>query len=273
MTIKDYDTFIFSHIPKCGGSSFRKHIVESCIASNIDPSKVYAPGINGVKNDKNIPQLTPKELNVLRDEELKVIADHSLFGVHRKYKLKMAKPFYYTIFREPVERFMSHYNFFYFKLGYANCKGVSLNELDNVKRARIIRSIADLQVNYVTNTLTDKGKANKKRYLLAINNLERYYACFGMLNDMGKSLDILNRYSPEWITWKQGFPTENRNAGNKGVSVIKPEIIAQIQEINKFDMYLYEFAEKLFHLRYEAYCENIDKLPAPPKKEIENTEK
>lgn len=271
MTIKEYDTFIFSHIPKCGGSSFRKYIVESCIASNIDPARVYAPGINGIKNDKNIPQLTPEELEDLRGKNLKVVADHSLFAVHRKYKFKMAKPFYYTIFREPVERFMSHYNFFYYKLGYANCKGVSINELDNVKRARVIRSIADLQVNYVTNTLTDKGKANKKRYLQAIYNLEKYYACFGMLNEMGKSLAILERYSPDWITWRQGFPTENKNAGNKGVKDIKPEIIAQIQEINKFDMYLYEFAQKLFHLRYEAYCDNIDQLPNLQKKEAEQT--
>ena len=265
MTIKAYDTFIFSHIPKCGGSSFRRYIVESCILSNIDPAKVYAPGINGVKTDKNIPQLTPKELDVLRTKKLKVIADHSLFAVHRRYKLKMPTPFFYTIFREPVERFVSHYNFFYYKLGYANCKGISLNELDNVKLARVIRSVADLQVNYVTNTPTDKGKANKQRYLMAIQNLERYYACFGLLNDMKRSLAILDRYSPDWIAWKQGFPTENRNVGNKGVTEIKPKIVTQIQEINKFDMYLYEFAEKLFDLRYDAYCHNIDKLPVPQK--------
>ncbi len=259
MTVKNYDTFIFSHIPKCGGSSFRKHIIESCIASNISPSRVYAPGINGVKNNKNIPQLTPDELKDLREKDLRVIADHSLFNVHRKYKLKMSKPFYYTIFREPVERFVSHYNFFYRKLGYANCKGLSINDLDNTKRTRIIRSIADLHVNYITNTLTDKGRANKKLYILALNNLERYYACFGLLNDMKKSLEILDKYSPDWINWRKGFPTENRNSGNKGIGTIEPKIITQIQEINKFDMYLYEFAEKLFHLRYSEYCRDMTK--------------
>jgi len=265
MTVNNYDTFIFSHIPKCGGSSFRRYVIESCIASNINPDRVYAPGFNGIKNDKNIPQLKPKELKELRAKDLKVIADHSRFNVHRKYRMGMTKPFYYTIFREPVARFMSHYNFFYYKLGYGNCKGITLNELDEVKRIEVMTTVANLQVNYISNKTNDLGAVDTERYKLAINHIERHYACFGVLNDMEKSLNILSRYAPEWIQWKKDFPMENRNPGNKGKAEVKPEIIQQIQEINKYDMRLYDFVEKLFQLRYQAYCEDIDQLSANDK--------
>jgi len=268
MTIRDYDTFIFSHIPKCGGSSFRKYVIESCVASDIAPERVYAPGFNGIKNNKNISQLEPVELKALRNTDLKVVADHSKFNVHRRYRLGMTKPFYYTIFREPVARFISHYNFFYYKMGYGNCKGVSLNDLDEPKRREIMTTLANLQVNYVANNI--KNPINVEHYKLAIYNIERHYACFGLLKDMEKSLEILDKYAPEWVQWKKNFPMENKNPGNKGKAEIKPEIVRQIQEINEYDMRLYDFVEKLFYLRYQAYCQDTEYF-TPHEVHIENT--
>jgi len=74
-----FDSFIFSHIPKCGGSSFRKFIFDSSLKSEIDVKKIHIPGEGGVLHSKNLPNLEEAELKSLKLQKVKIIADHSKF--------------------------------------------------------------------------------------------------------------------------------------------------------------------------------------------------
>ena len=100
--MQSYDTFVFNHIPKCGGTSFRELLNISAISSGIEPEKIYIPGFNGLEEEKNIDQLSIREKAVLRRKEKKIFACHSRFDVAKTYKLPFGNVFYFTILRDPV---------------------------------------------------------------------------------------------------------------------------------------------------------------------------
>ena len=94
---KTYDSFIFTHIPKCGGTSFRKLINDSALASGIADEQLYIPGFNDLENDKNIDQLKGKEKESFMGSSYKVIAAHSKFNLHKEYNLTFSNPFYLSL--------------------------------------------------------------------------------------------------------------------------------------------------------------------------------
>ena len=124
--MEEYSSFIFSHIPKCGGTSFRKLIFDSALSSGIDKSEIYIPGYNGLKVDRNLIQLSFLQLKLFSKLNLKVAAMHVPYNVHHKYTSFGPNPLYFSLFREPFDRFLSHYYFFYYRQGADGCKGCLL---------------------------------------------------------------------------------------------------------------------------------------------------
>ena len=211
MIIKKYDSFIFTHIPKCGGSSFRKYILDASLDNHIPKEKVYLPGLNNLGNDKNIGQLSEQELLAFRKKKIKVLADHSMFGVNLRHRLGLPNPFLYVLFRHPINRIISHYNFFHFNQGHGNCKGIQINDLKISKLENILVDLSNLQVRYLTGIDKNTGSnVNNLTLLTAISALERYYACFGILEKLEQSISILRQYTPNWLPFEQNFPVVNK---------------------------------------------------------------
>ena len=253
MIIKKYNSFIFTHIPKCGGSSFRKYILDAGLSNKIANHQIYTPGLNGVENDKNIRQLSKVERDQFREKKVKILADHSMFGVNQRYKLGLPNPFLYVLFRHPVKRIISHYNFFHFNQGHGNCKGIQINDLKISKLENILVELSNLQVRYLTGIDKNTGSnVNNHTLLTAISALERYYACFGILEKLEQSISILRQYAPDWLRFKQNFPVVNKNKKN---NYFKPNklVVEKIEQFNQIDIKFYEYAVKLFDLRYSAF--------------------
>ena len=250
MVIKKYHSFIFTHIPKCGGSSFRKYILDTGLANNIPNDKIYAPGLNGVHNNKNIQRLTEVELRKFRKKKVKILADHSKFGVNQQYKLGLPNPFLYVLFRDPVKRILSHYNFFHFDQGHGNCKGIQINDLEVDKLEKVLVGLSNLQVRYIAG-LTG-STVNSHTLLKAISVLERYYACFGILEKLEDSMFFLKQYAPEWLQFNQDFPIVNKNKKNKYDEPNK-FVVEKIKNFNQIDIEFYDYVTKLFELRQEAF--------------------
>jgi len=247
-----YKSFVYTHIPKCAGSSFRQLIFQSAIDSGIQEDHIYIPETLGIPNNANLNQLNEKALEAVKRKELTILADHSKFNVHRRLKLNMTAPFYYTLIREPVQRFISHYNYFYYDKGYGNLKGVHLNELEKDSLVGVLKSLSNITVDYISNRF-DKIEPVMTQNTLkrAVYNLENHFACFGIVEKMEPSLHLLNQYSPEWITIKTAIPM--KNSTKVKLNSPKGEIIKLIKKHNKFDIDLYNFASKLFDIRYKIY--------------------
>lgn len=240
----EYDSIIFTHIPKCGGTSFRQYFNASAISSGINKDQIYIPGFNGLKNESNFDQLNKEQLDALTRQKLLVIAAHCKYNVHREYSLSIQRPFYYTVLRDPVQRFISHYNYFYFSLGYRDLMGVTLNDLSDEQFNFIARLIGDLQVRYLANFKYPKILGSENMLKLAKYNLEYEYGCFGLLDFAADSIELLRASGIPWIKFSS-TDLPQRNIG-KASYKISEKVLSRIREANKLDVNLYKFANELW---------------------------
>lgn len=248
--LQSYDSFIFTHIPRCGGTSFRKFIYRSALKSRIDPEKLYIPGYNNLDENKNIIGLPPEEIDVLKKRELKILACHAQSNVHLRYGLKLPNPFYYVLFREPISRCISHYSYFYFKKGYrdltgmsSDLTGMSLNDLETGELEKTIKNQSNLQVRYLANLGRASRSDDDEALSKAIDILQNDYACFGILEHIDESIRILRSNAPAWLRWEPVFPRTNSSDSTDKASA---PVIEMIQHYNRYDIELYNYALTLF---------------------------
>ena len=250
---EEFDAFIYTHIPKCGGTSFRKLIYDSALKSGIPESGLYVPGFGGISNEKNLPQLTAPELDQVRERKLKVIATHAVHNFVRHIRLPIYKPFYYTILREPITRFISHYNFFYFKLGQDNCTNIHLNELGTDRLVGVLRKLANLQTLYIVGFDFDGTRTAWKpeeQLEVAKFNLKYEYQFFGILENIDNSFQHLTALLPDWLAVEGTFPVKNKNVIEREEE-IREDVMELIIEYNKYDVQLYDYAVNYFNEKYQ----------------------
>ena len=239
-------SFIYTHIPKCGGASFRKLIFETSRKCGIPEKSIWIPGCGSVHYSSNLAQLNEEELILLRDEQLLVLADHTKYQGHLQYNLKLESPFYFTILRDPLERFFSHYNFFYKTHGEQDCKGISLEDLPDEKLETITRQISNIQVKYLSN-FKDGGKLSIKEALkIATYNLLFEFGSFGILESIDQSLKLLNRKCPKWIQFESQIGLHNQNPQENNHS---EKLIKFVERHNQEDIQLYQIAKSAFKER------------------------
>lgn len=242
MTDSKYESFNFVHIPKCGGTSFRKLLNQTAHDNNIQAEEIYIVGCNGVPNEKNISQLSEDEVDHINQQSLRVIAGHHKYedvqkkGIHLK-----GHPFNYTILRDPISRFISHYNFFHFKLNYHNCKDISLNDLEEVKLRKFVKLYANLHIRFIANVLRPKAVGLDNLVKIALYNLFHEFGAFGVLEYPEESQNWLHHSSPDWLKINESLPMHNKN---KIEATIDPERIDIIKEGNLADCEFYSKAKE-----------------------------
>jgi hypothetical protein len=203
-------------------------------------------------NEKNVVQLSENELDDFRKKQVKILAGHCYFNVHRRFDLHMPNPFYYTILRDPVERFISHYNFFLYKQGRRNCKDIPLDKLDPAMRRKLVREFSNLQVVYLADCKFKSGdRVSQNELNNAKSHLEMNYGCFGILEQIEESINLLKSNLPDWLTFDASFPVTNRNADSR-IPRPSQEVIDQIKEANLFDCEFYDFATSLFESKLKT---------------------
>lgn len=240
---RNYDSFIFTHIPKCGGTSFRQLINESALSSGVNESQIYVPGFNGLDNDKNLDQLSDKEKEKFKSSEYKVIAAHSKYNLHKDIPFGSKDPLYFTILRDPIKRFISHYHFFYYKLGYDDLKGVQIGELKMDKLIFLLKRLSNIQTNYLANFKFKKVLGEENLLKLAKYNLQHEYASFGILPELNESLIELKTISPSWLTLRGEM--KSLNTSNSSKHEVPKKIEELIIEYNNLDIQLLAFAKKI----------------------------
>ena len=245
---QEFRSFIFTHIPKCGGTSFRNYLYNTGFHSGFAEESMYIPGFGSVNNDENLNQLDEAQLTKIRERYTLILADHTPFNGHLHYKLNTKKPFYYTILRDPIERFVSHYNFFYYHLGYDECKGLKLDDLPANKLEDLLKTLSNVQVKYISgfNEMGQKEvKPLSQLFYVARFNLKKRFHCVGILSRMDESLNLLKKMSPNWMSFvgELGMSNVNKQMMDKSVS---PRVRELIRKANHFDMELYSLGLDLF---------------------------
>ncbi len=244
-----YDCFVFTHIQKTAGTSMRKVIADACVKNGIASTKVHIPGMLGLGSRKNTVQATAVELIDLENREVKVMLEHISYNAHLKPFLKHVKhPFYFTILREPAERFISYYYFFYYKKkpGY----DALLNDLEDVLFQNYVTKFQNLMTAYVGGVAWFLGidkTVDDAVCKTALYNLEHNYGTFGIQEDMKLTFDKLINRTPSWLKIEaQNLPILNNRTSNQN-DKLKGKKLAIFNEANIFDLELYAFAKDLFY--------------------------
>lgn len=246
-----HDSFVFTHIPKCGGSSFRRYLYNAGLTSGLKETQMHIPGEGSLGHDKNYNQLSLGGRKALVDAGVKILADHTklLPAVYESLDLK--QPFVYTIFRHPKKRFISHYNFFYKKLGNGKCLGVEIPKLTKDKLVEIIKTNANVQTAYLLGI--EPGYGNRKQIMERFSEvddiLENKLSSFGILEELESSMRLLSLASPDWLTLPEVVQKVNANRSNKEAKYGRVDL--WFKEFNQFDNRLYNKAVRLFRKRIE----------------------
>jgi len=247
MNLKSYKSFNFIHIPKCGGTSFRKLLADTCVENEIQDEEIYIVGQHGISNNHNISQLSEDQLNLLKKRTLRVIGGHHKYNEIESYGIFQEKEiFRYTILRHPVERFVSHYNFFHYKLNYHNCGGIKLNDLNEKRLRQYVKLYENLLLRYIGNVERPKAVGVSNIMKISLFNLFHDFGAYGILEYPNESQMWLKKETPDWLTLSQGLPRYNQN---KVESNLKDVYLEIIQEGNQEDITFYQKAVDFLHIK------------------------
>ena len=241
----DYTSFIFSHIPKCGGTSFREFLYNSAIDSNIDSNRIYIPGYNNVNVNKNLNQLSKYELRTFSKQSYQVVAMHVPYAIHLEADGFGSHPLYFSLFREPLERFLSHYYFFYYRQGADGCKGKHLTDLREAKRSYMLQNLSNVFASYILGDIKS-GLYHDPHLLdeiIAKLNQPNYH--YGILSDIDSALESLSVALPQWLQLGQNFPKVNAyNFHHTYKDMITDELIEEFYSMNVLDISVYDYILK-----------------------------
>lgn len=249
-TGEEYDGFVFTHIPKCGGSSLRRLVYDSAIASDLNTSQIHIPGEGGLSHDKNVRQLSTSEFQNLKTRDIKILADHSKLDLELYRELGMHNPFIITVFRAPFERFLSHYNFFYKKVGHGKLKGKNIQSLPISQLETIIKRQANVMSAYLVNE--DPGVKNTQMFISRLTEIETTIRTkihvFGTLEDVQDCIQKIGMTKPDWLKWDSKLSQINTNKYQPDFPGIK-KVRQLFFQYNQLDIKLYHYAKALKNLR------------------------
>lgn len=241
MIFKKTRFYIFQHIPKTAGTSFRQYILQVFGPKRvllIYPEDPYCRYSNVIaKPEKQLKQYD-------------AFFGHMHFGLHR-YLPGRAR--YFTFLRDPLDRVVSNYQHhrtrpgapFHEHIKARNmgleafvCSGLTV-ETDNLM-TRAISGIAR-ELPY--------GQCDERLLEVAIRNLRDHYEEVLFVEDMQVSLARLKKSLPRSARSrmrKESMPLLNANAQSSEEQALSTAMRDLLHEKNSLDVRLYEFACNLF---------------------------
>lgn len=256
---KDFKPVIFTHIQKCGGTSFRRFISNSALYSGIKPHEIHIPGQNGQSPNTNLITLGDEDLNNVKKNNIKVLADHSSF---RSEKVKNVIPNYedafnLTYFRHPIKRIYSSYYYFYYGKNFKKDDYIEkkLNDLSPKLLNEFIRQNANVATAFLSSSMWAPNFIDvKPEHLpLAKANLE-YFQFIGITEISSISMKVFNKVKPEYFqTINKDLPRINRGSKVESDRYPNEAIKNKIIKANKLDIKLYNYGLAKFISSYKKY--------------------
>ncbi len=240
----DYTSFIFSHIPKCGGTSFREFLYNSAIDSNIDSNRIYIPGYNNVNVNKNLNQLSKYELRTFSKQSYQVVAMHVPYAIHLEADGFGSHPLYFSLFREPLERFLSHYYFFYYRQGADGCKGKHLIDLPRDRRSQMIKNLSNIYASYIMGEVKSGIFYDIDLMDDIVTKLKQDNYHYGLLSNVDLAIADLSSHLPDWLSLRKDFPKVNAfNFHDTYRDRLTDDLIDEFNSCNALDIKIYEYVK------------------------------
>ena len=249
-------TLIFIHIPKTAGSSFRQVLKRPYKKNTVH--EIYGQYMLSVNEFK--------ELSESEKLRIRLLIGHMPFGLDEFLPQPST---YITILREPLDRIVSHYYYILRSprhpihnqvveenMGLCDyaLSGLAPMELDN-GQVRFISGVSGQKIKY--------GDCSVDLLEIAKDNLRKKFAVVGLSEYFSETLILFKKV----FGWKNMFYVkDNVTKDRPRLDDFSPEIIEAIRQHNRFDVALYEFAEKEFKRQlqqvgvYKSEVRNFEKF-------------
>jgi len=233
-------TLIFMHIAKAGGSTLHTII-----------DKEYSELVHFMsRGPKDIDKF--KMLSAKEKEKIGILKGHMNFGLH---ELLSKSCTYITMLRDPIERVLSHYYFIERDRGHflhKEYKSTNMNLKDFIYKTTDndngqTRAFAGVSDTYSLLKSEQKiipfGECSSEIFETAKKNLKRF-AVVGLMERFDETLILFKRA----LGWSSPplYTKQNVTVGRPSKEDLSPDILALIEENNKFDIELYKHATNLF---------------------------
>ena len=237
---------IFLHIPKAGGTTLHS-ILERLYAGKVIFSIKVRGHTLGVEEFTN---LAPAEKNAIH-----VLKGHMPFGLHTHFEGEESK--YITLFRNPVDRIVSHYEYVLRKPNHYLYEKVISSKMSLLEYALSDLS-AELDNHQCRSLIQDQNiplnTFTEEHFDQAVKNLQNHFISFGIVEDFDRSL-LLFRHD---LGWNQYPYYVKLNTKPDYMSKKNPsEVLAQIAKRNYWDVRLYNWAKAELNKRLSTIS-NLD---------------
>ncbi len=221
---------VFLHIPKTGGLTLhdilhRQYPSEQQYSCwNIDQSHLI------------------EELPTQEKQKIRLIKGHLRLGIEKHIPRKMH---YFTVFREPVARTISHYNYlkqfkehpFYHELKE---KGYSLSA---VLEGGFVKNLDNCQVRFLSGEHdVPYGQIGDVHLHKALNHLDHLIHVFGLCEFYDESILLFS----EKLKWETPYYAERNVSSVKEKMQLTEQERSIIEKYNFYDLLLYAYAKEKF---------------------------
>lgn len=247
--------FLFHHIPKTAGSTFRAILENLFLKDEVCPAEI------------------PKEL---KEEYESGFDNYKLFGGHFSYgsiSKYLDDAVWVTFLRNPVERVVSHYYNHSnlqrvpdtwkkrldetpeWKKYIDDVQGVSLTEWINHENQTVNSIACNRQTqaflpDSIRVNVKDWGEYNSEYIELAKKNLRDNFAFVGIQENFDLSLDMFSMiFALNPIDASSYTTNLNTKKSMENKYDLEPEVLKLVQEKNRMDIELYEYGESLLFER------------------------
>lgn len=193
-----YQRFIYNHIPKCGGSSFRDMLHNACTTNNGNfffRKPIYISTVT--HNNISIDEIDQDTVKKIIHPNTCLFIDHSKYNTIEKiFNIPENICYRSTCVREPISRILSH-NDFFVKIPVESLLNDE-SELD-----RLIKVCGKLMMWYATphSNDTDTNRYNlaktiyktKYKFIFCLENIDNDINHFNQINPFGLKLNKLYR--------------------------------------------------------------------------------
>jgi hypothetical protein len=232
-----FQSYIFLHIPKTGGTTLYR-----IIDNQFDRSVIYflGPSSNIAKNMSDFKKL-PIELR----QRIKLLKGHMLFNT-RPDEYMPEPCTYITLLREPIDRVISTYYYILEHHEHYFHKHLTSNKIDLKAFVQSNHPAVNNMQTYLLSSFNPAllEKLDVKNYpwesLLesAMTNIEQHFAVTGVLEEYEEFLILLKKQ----FGWNiSPYTRQNITLGRLPKESIPDEIISIITEANKSDIELYHY--------------------------------
>ncbi len=236
-------TLLFLHIPKAGGTTFRK-----ILHRQYNENDIYTIPF------ENWPIKAKQELKSMGESiaDIKLIKGHMPFGWHNQYPFNNSS--YFTMMREPVKRFISHFN--YEKIeGRPYHRIIKNITLEKYILHPTIRELDNCMTRYYANCLDiEVGQLNHGHLEMAKNNLEKHFSQILLVEEFDKGLILCKKF----FNWKKSIIYSESNVNYRYTPPkLSDATLKSLNDQLKYDIELYNFGKEIFYRNWSRIKHNM----------------